>query len=268
MTTILWISLILLAVASILPKAYNSRFVIGGAGWIFLSIYWSLQPGTYFWIQDYVNAFLVVAAGGASLFTAYIMLKARDKKESSYEVFISLSRAASVGGLLYFLFAEIDFLNTGIISTVTDQAIWVTGKFGVPVVQVAWNQLAVNGMAVEIILTCTAIESIALFSGIISSAAGAPAARKLKAFAISVPVIYFLNLERLAFTASAYGFSWFGTPDESFHISEHIVTKAGSLLALFLISYMVLKILPEVSDMIDGVIKMMRIEFRRLTVGQ
>ncbi len=266
MTLVLWFALALLAVASVVPKAYNSRFISGGSGWILLSIYWSLQPGIYFEIQDYVNAFLVIAAAVISLFIAYIMFKARDKKESGYEVFISLSRAASVGGLLYFLFAEINFLNTGIISTVTDQAIWVTGKFGVPVVQVTWNQLAVNGMAVEIILACTAIESVALFSGIISSATAAPAARKLKAFMISVPVIYILNLQRLAFTASAYGFSWFGTPDESFHISEHIITKAGSLLALFLISYMVLKTLPEVSDMIDGVVKMMKIEIRRLMV--
>ncbi len=264
MTTILWISLILLAGASILPKAYNSRFIIGGAGWIFLSIYWSLQPETYLQILDYVNVFLVIAAAVASFFIAYIMLRSWNKKENGYEVFISLSRAASVGGILYFLFAEIGFLNTGIISTVTNQAIWVTGKFGVPVVQVAWNKLAVNGNPVQIILACTAIESIALFSGIISSAAGAPVGRKFRAFMISVPVIYILNLQRLAFTASAYGFSWFGTPDESFHISEHIVTKAGSLLALFLISYMVLRTLPEVSDMIEGTIKLMRMEFHKL----
>lgn len=264
MTTILWISLILLAVASLLPKAYNPRFIIGGTGWIFLSIYWSLQPETYLQIQDYVNVFLVIATALASFFIAYIMFKSWDKKESGYEVFISLSRAASVGGFLYFLFAEIGFLNTGIISTVTEQAIWVTGKFGVPVVQVAWNKLAVNGNPVQIILACTAIESIALFSGIISSATGASVARKLRAFVISVPVIYILNLQRLAFTASAYGFSWFGTPDESFHISEHIITKAGSLIALFLISYMVLRTLPEVSDMIEGTIKLMRMEFHKL----
>lgn len=179
-------------------------------------------------------------------------------------MFISLSRAASVGGLIYFMFAEVEFLNTWIISTVTDQAIWVTGKFGVPVAQTAWNELAVNGLPVEIILACTAIESIALFTGIISSATSAPFARKLRAFIISVPIIYILNLQRLAFTASAYGFGWFGTPDESFHISEHIITKAGSLIALFIISYMVMKILPEVLDMIDSVVKTMRIEFRRM----
>ncbi len=81
---------------------------------------------------------------------------------------------------------------------------------------------------------------------------------------ISVPVIYILNLLRVSFTVSTYGFDWFGTPEESFHISEHFITKAGSLLALLLISYAVLKILPEVSDMIDGILKAMTTEFRKL----
>ena len=265
MAAILWIALGLLVIASALPKSCNSRTVFGGFGWIFFSIYWSLQPGTYIGIQDYLNAFLVIAAAAMSLFIAYIILRSGNKKEGGYEVFMSLSRAASVGGLLYFLFAEVGYLNTAIISTVTEQAGWVAGKFGMPVIRVAWNQLAVNGLAVEIILACTAIESIALFSGIISSADGAPAKRKFRAFMVSVPVIYILNLQRVVFTASAYGFGWFGTPDESFHISEHIITKAGSLLALFLVSYMVLKILPEVLDMIDGVLKIMSIEFHRLT---
>ena len=266
MTAALWISLALLAAASAFPKAWNSRFIFGGTGWIFLSIYWALQPGAYIELEDYFNVLLVIAAAVFSIFMAYIMFQARDKKEEGYEVFISLSRAASVGGLIYFLFAEVKFLNARIISMVTDQAIWIIEKVGFPVVQVDWNQLAVNGMVVEIILACTAIESIALFSGMISSASGASAARKFRAFMISVPVIYILNLIRVSFTASAYGLSWFGTPDESFHISEHFITKAGSVLALILVSYMVIKTLPEVSIMIDGALKTMRTEFRRLTV--
>ena len=266
MTVILWISLGLLVIASLLPKSINSRFIFGGSGWVFLSIYWSMQLGRYIELIDYVNIILVIAATAASLFIAHITFQAKNNNKSGYEVFISLSRAASVGGLIYFLFAEVEFLNTWIISAVTEQGIWLIEKFDFPVTNVAWNQLAVNGLVVEIILACTAIESIALFSGIISSATGATVARKLQAFMISVPVVYLLNIIRVSFTASAYGLSWFGTPDESFHISEHFITKAGSLLALLLISYMVLKTLPEVSDMIDGVVKMMKTEIRRLMV--
>jgi archaeosortase A (PGF-CTERM-specific) len=265
MTLTLWISLGFLAVASMLPKAYNSRFLFGSLGWVFLALYWFLQPPSYIELQDYFNAFLVIAAAILSLFIAYIMLQARSKKEGDYEMLISLSRAASVSGLIYFLFTDVELFNSGIISLVTNQTIWVAEELGYPVVQVAWNKLAVNGLAVEIILACTAIESIALFTGIISSAIGAPFVQKCRAFIISVPVIYALNLLRVSFTASAYGFGWFGTPDESFHISEHFITKAGSLLALLLISYAVLKILPEVSDMIDGIFKMMTTEFRKLT---
>jgi archaeosortase A (PGF-CTERM-specific) len=266
MISLLWASLILLVIASVLPKGYNSRFVIGGLGWIFLSVYLFFLPQAYLKIEDYLNAFLAVAAGIVSIFIAYIVFQSGNRKDDEHEVFFSLARAASVGGLIYFLFAEVEFLNTGIISAVTDQVVWMLGKFGSPVEQVAWNQFAVNGSVVEIILACTAIESIALFSGIISSAAGAPATRKLLAFMISVPVLYFLNLIRVSFTASAYGLSWFGMPDESFHISEHFITKIGSLLALFVISYFVLKTLPEVLEMLDGVLKMIRIEFHRLMV--
>ncbi len=265
MTLVLWIALTLLAVASVVPKAYNSRFIFGGLGWLFLSIYWSLQLGDYIELKDYVNIILVIAATVTSLFIANITFQAKDNNDKGgYEVFISLSRAASIGGLIYFLFAEVAFLNTWIISTVTGQGIWLIGKFDFPVTNVAWNQLAVNGMVVEIILACTAIESIALFLGIISSATDATLARRVQAFMISVPVIYLLNIIRVSFTASAYGLSWFGTPDESFHISEHFITKAGSLLALMLISYIVLKLLPEVADMIEGILKIMRTEFHRL----
>jgi archaeosortase A (PGF-CTERM-specific) len=245
MISVLWASLILLVIASVIPKGYNSRYVIGGLGWIFLFIYLFFQPQYYLKIEDYLNAVLAIAAALVSVFIAYIVLRSGNQKNGENEVFFSLSRAASVGGLIYFLFAEVKFLNIRIISAVTDQAVYMLGRSGFPVEQVAWNQFAVNGFVVEIILACTAIESIALFSGIISCATGAPASRKIQTFMISVPVLYFLNLIRVSFTASAYGLSWFGTPDESFHISEHFITKIGSLLALLVISYFVFKTLPE-----------------------
>ncbi len=260
MSSILWTALGLLAIGSALSK--SSRFILIGSGWFFLSAHWFLQPPAYIEVQDYFNAFMVVIAGIASLFIAYIAFQARNKPDEG--ILILLSRAAAVGGLVYFLFSDVELLNRGIISLVTNQAIWITENFGFPAVQVAWNRLSVNGMAVEIILACTAIESIALFLGLIASAKNASVSRKFAAFMVSVPVIYILNLVRVSFTASAYGFAWFGTPDESFHISEHIVTKAGSMMALLLISYMVLKMLPEVSDMIDGTLKMIRIELHRL----
>lgn len=255
MAATLWIALGSLAAASVM----KSR-LFAGSGWVFLSLYWISQPQAYIGIQDYFNAFLAAMAAMVSFFIACITFNSKNEKDTG--MLISLSRAASVGGLVYFLFADVEPFNKGIISLVTNQAIWVVGNFGFPVAKVAWNKLAVNGLAVEIILACTAIESIALFLGLISST-GAQHSRKLKAFLFSVPVIYMLNLVRVSFTASAYGFAWFGSPEESFHISEHIITKAGSMLALLAISFIVLKTLPEVAEMLDGILKMMKTEFRK-----
>ena len=60
-------------------------------------------------------------------------------------------------------------MNSWIISTVTDQTVWIGSFLGITITRLDWNLIAVNGYKVEIILACTAIESIALFIGIIAS---------------------------------------------------------------------------------------------------
>ena len=111
-----------MVIASFLPKSFNSRFIFGGSGWIFLAIYWSEQLGGYIDLKDYVNIILVIAATFVSLFIAHITFQAKNNNyKGDYEVFISLSRAASISGLIYFLFAEVALFNIWIISTVTGQ---------------------------------------------------------------------------------------------------------------------------------------------------
>ena len=144
---------------------------------------------------------------------------------------------------------------------VTDQTVWLGSLFGVTITRLGTNLLSVNGYRVEIILACTAIESIALFTGLIASV-NAPLTRMAKAFIVSVPIIYGLNLIRNVFVIDAYGMGWFGDPETSFYIAHTIIAKAGALLALFLIAYAVMKILPEIIDMIDGIIDLFRGIFR------
>ncbi|WP_440951488.1 hypothetical protein [Methanococcoides sp. FTZ1] len=60
----------------------------------------------------------------------------------------------------------------------------------------------------------------------------------------------FLTLNRIV----AYGEQWFGP--ESFEIAHHVIAKIGSAIALFVIAYAVMRILPEVLDMIDGLWQM------------
>jgi archaeosortase A (PGF-CTERM-specific) len=259
---IIWLALGLLIAASFISQN-KLKLPIAGAGWLFFSVHWALQWQHYFELGDYTNVVLTVLAAIFSVFIGFVLIR-QDKSIlgningiSTLGSIYMASTAAAIGGLSYFVFSEIPAMNEWIISTVADQTIWVASFFGVMITRLDWNLIAVNGYRVEIILACTAIESIALFTGIIASVR-APFKRLAAAFLISVPVIYGLNLIRNVFVVGAYGMTWFGDPEMSFYIAHTVIAKIGSLIALFIIAYAVLKILPEIVDMIDGILNLVR----------
>lgn len=260
---IIWLALGLLVIASIIPHESRLKLTIAGVGWLFFSVYWALQWQHYYGLADYTNVFLTVLASAFSVIIGVVLIR-QDKSLlgningiSTMESISMASTAAAIGGLSYFVFSEIPSMNELLISAVVNQTIWLASVFGIMVTKLDWNVIAVNGYRVEIILACTAIESIALFIGIIASVR-APFKRLATAFLVSVPVIYGLNLIRNVFVVDAYGMTWFGSPDTSFYVAHTLIAKVGSLIALFVIAYAVLKILPEVLDMIDGILNLVR----------
>ena len=266
---VLWLAVGLMIASSIVPRTLKVRKLIGGIGWGVFSIHWSYQPFHYIEIQDYANVGLTFVFALFCILMAYIMLQEyrkgplvlRNNREvihaavitkaegNSVDITSMLTSASALGALVYFPFANFSSLNTWIIGNVTSQVIWVLQYLEVPAYMKDWNLITLNGYTVEIILACTAIESIALFMGLIGSVR-APLNRLIPAFIVSVPVIYVLNLIRDIFVVVAYGEQWFGA--DSFIIAHNYIAKAGSGIALFLISYAVLKILPELLIMIDG----------------
>ncbi len=264
---ILWIALGLLITASMIPKDKDMKFTAAGAGWALFSIHWALQWQHYVEVGDYVNVLLTVLAAAGCLILGYLLIK-KDRRImsdirgiSTINSIFMATTASAIGGISYFAFSEIAPLNRWLIVTVTDQTVWLGSLFGIEITRLEMNLLSVNGYRVEIILACTAIESIALFTGIIVSA-NAPFKRIVKAFLVSVPIIYVLNLFRNVFVIDAYAMGWFGEPEMSFYIAHTIIAKAGSLIALFLVAYAVMKILPEIIDMIDGIMNLFRGIFR------
>ncbi|WP_292376934.1 MULTISPECIES: archaeosortase A [unclassified Methanosarcina] len=278
--SILWLAVGLMVTSSVIPRTLRVRKLVGGIGWGVFSIHWSYQPLHYLKIMDYANVLLTIVVTLFCLLVAYIMfleyrkgpIKIRNNREvlhstsaqgeaDSLDVTSMLTSASALGALVYFPFANIDSLNTWIIGGVTSQVFWVLQYFDVPAYMKAWNMITLNGYTVEIILACTAIESIALFMGLIG-AVRAPLNRLAMAFIVSVPVIYILNLIRDIFVVVAYGEQWFGA--DSFIIAHNYIAKAGSGIALFIISYVVLQILPELFEMIDGLWVIFSKELRSL----
>ena len=267
--SILWLAVGLMVASSAIPRTFRVRKLVGGIGWGVFSIHWSYQPLHYLEVLDYANVLLTIVVTLLCLLVAYIMfreyregpIRIRNNREVLHSDFsaqgetVSLditsmfTSASALGALVYFPFANFASLNTLIIGGVTSQVLWVLRYFGIPAYMKAWNMITLNGYTVEIILACTAIESIALFMGLIG-AVRAPLNRLAMAFIVSVPVIYILNLIRDIFVVVAYGEQWFGA--DSFIIAHNYIAKAGSGIALFVISYVVLRILPELFGMIDG----------------
>jgi archaeosortase A (PGF-CTERM-specific) len=278
---VLWLAVGLMIASSVIPRTLRVRKLVGGIGWAAFSIHWGYQPLHYLEILDYANVLLTIVVTLFCVFVAVIMfheyregplsiLNNRKILHSKFSVqdrtdFLDITSmitsACALGALVYFPFANLTSLNTWIIGGVTSQIVWVLQYFDIPAYLIAWNMITLNGHTVEIILACTAIESIALFMGLIGSVR-APLRRLATAFIVSVPVIYVLNLIRDIFVVVAYGEQWFGA--DSFIIAHNYIAKAGSGIALFAISYAVLRILPELLGMIDGLWVILSEELRSI----
>ncbi len=236
---LLWIGLSLLLASAMLR---SSRAAI--LGWSLFALFWLGQIDHYLAAEDYFNVALVIVAGLLSFYMAGL---ARTRFLSS-KAFLWASYAAAACGLIYFPFAQLPALQNGLIAATASITARTLQFLSVPAVLESWNVLSLNGRSVEIILACTAIESIALFAGVILSVQ-APLGRRFAALAASTLSIYILNIVRNGFVLMAYGWSWFG--EGSFDIAHNVIAKIGSTVALLAVSYMVFMLLPELLSIID-----------------
>lgn len=245
LNNILWLSLMLLACSVVF-----GRKGAAGSGWILFGIYWLTKVESYTVIQDYFNAAVMILASASSLYLAWLILRGEGDHAARWA-----SSAAAICGLLYFPFAEVPQLSNWLIGSTAYLTFVLLDIAGVSATMYSWNILMLNDRTVEIVLACTAIESIALFAGVILSVK-APWFRRSAALILSTSFIYILNLARNAFVLLAYGEHWFG--DVSFYMAHNVIAKVGSTAALLLIAYTVFSLLPELLDQVDELAKEIR----------
>jgi len=205
---ILWLSLGMLVLAAIFPSNQRGKSFIGGAGWIVFSLHWFAQPFHYLAIGDYFNSVATIVAAVLCVFLGIYLLRSSSTSAQDHQLkqVFRATNATAIGGMIYFMFAEIASLNYWLIANVTSQTEWLLNSIGFFPIRSSWN-------------------------------------------VISVIV--------------AYGFAWFGSPDYSFYLAHHVIAKIGSTIALFVIAYVVLNILPELLDMIDGIFNMVKNSIKR-----
>ena len=238
----LFISLILLGIGFLIKKeGLENKIKI--AGWILFAFFWSTQPNTLYFGEDgdYVNAFLCIAGVFVFFYVAYHeWLSIKTKKKISCLNWIA--GVAAIAGIIYFSI-EMTPLEMWLREVVAAQSAWLLNIFTGNVVQsglhIGW-ELA----HIEIIFACTGVQSMVLFVGMIVPLKKVNAKRKCYGLLVTVVPIYFLNLIRNAlvvYLTGIYGSDFFST-------AHNIIGKGGSLIALVILLFIVIKIVPEVFD--------------------
>lgn len=244
----------------------------GALGWLSFAVY-CIGEVLYYFIQgEYYDTFLAVLFLGFSILMAALMLSLRSSEPHGGDagLLFSITRIATICALLYFPFSEVAQLGTLLIYLTTKITVAVLalsngGVYMVYPAEIYTTHAAFHEIykPIEIILPCTAIESMVLFTGLIFGVP-APIDRKVRAFFVSVPLIYLLNIVRNVFVTAAYFGAWFGPPLQSFYVAHGIIARIFVMVSLLAIAYAVLMILPEALDVIEDFFRVL-LRRRRIT---
>ena len=240
---------------------------VSAPGWILIAGYCYFEATEYLALDERFDASLVLILLALSLILAFIMLRPTLSERREEDSLYTLTKIALIAAVFYFPFAEIAFLGDSLIFITAKITAIVLNIFNLDVYMVPPSCIYTNDCSfhaiyqpITIILACTAIQGMVIFIGLIFGVK-APIRRKLKAFFVSVPVIYALNIFRDVFVSAAYFELWFGPPLDSFFIAHNVIARIFALLALIAIAYAVFKILPEALDFVDDFIAALKRSF-------
>lgn len=237
--------------------------ILRAAGWTLFAFYWPFQSPHFFWPSDTepdpINGWFTLLGPIFLLWVAWHEVKSYQWDEDP-EALRWFTGASFVSALTYFIIYEMPAVQTWLIHQTAIQSGWMLRAiFGIEnmVLQDATGEshIYLHGgteYAVTVILACTAIQSIMIFVGAIACLK-ADSRRKWKAYALTVPTIYVLNLFRNA--GIVYGYKvleWGMFGIDPFEWMHSYVGKIGSLVAMVFIALGVFATLPELhSNILD-----------------
>jgi phosphatidylserine decarboxylase len=255
------------------PPAAGHKLNI--VGWLCLGFFWWLQVEHYIIIKDPINALFCAAAVPFFGYLAYHEYQSI-LWNVKYDPLRWLAAMTVVAGGIYFFVERVPLLSGWLIHLIAEQSIWILNvldiettlgaldygegsrwyrptsehqEVRVSVEGESWQH--VDAPTVNIVLACTALQSMIIFvGGVICTKA--PYDRRFYAFLATVPPIYILNLIRNAGVIwLTYEHVW---GDDTFFWAHAVIGKVGSLIALIFLAIAVFHFLPEMQDSILGVI--------------
>ncbi|EMA41159.1 archaeosortase A [Halobiforma nitratireducens] len=246
---------------------------IGAAAWLLFGLFWlTMVPYYYYEIQSPLQTLLSLAALPLCAYTGYLLVGGRQS-------LLLLTKAVALMGLIYLPAETIPVFREWLIETTAVQTHYGMELLGhSPGInegpdgyQSRFNfdpDETVTGRTTYIVLTCTGIGSMAIFGGLIG-AVSAPLKRKVVALAAAIGVIWFLNLTRNVFIGLASPWGWFqqdwlvsfmttymGAEANrvSYLVAHNYISQLLSVIALIGITYLVVRILPEILAPLEEVL--------------
>ena len=238
----MFLGLFLLFFGFILDKQKSGK-IFKILGWIVFAFFWATQPTMLYLSEggDTFNAAVCVIGVFVLCYLAYheYLSYIRDESISCLNW---IAGASFLAGIIYFGI-ERSALSPWLIDRVAEQSAWVLNIF-TGTAAVDGEAILIDGhYAVTIIFACTAIQSMVIFVGMIGALPKIGFKRRIIGLMITVLPVYFLNLFRNAMVAFLVGRNIM-----DFNLAHNILSKAGSLIALVVLLFIVVKIIPEVFD--------------------
>ncbi|GAA0468635.1 archaeosortase A [Halococcus dombrowskii] len=275
-----WLSVLAFSAGGVLSWR-DSRFArpVTVAAWLLFAVFWLSVFHHFAFVQkSFIEGIGVLVAIPASVYAGLLLARGRDS------LFV-LSRAVAAMGIIFFPFETITALQEFLIESVTSQTAFLMELIGAEPTVVSgamvpdgtypayqstfWFADGGHTITYTILIACTGIGSMAIFGGLIA-ATSAPLSRKLRALAVSIPVIYALNLVRNVLIGLGFGLQkfhvfpdivmgLFGASDPykvSYFIVDRVLAQSLSVLALVAITWVVVRELPEIMVVIEDVLFM------------
>jgi len=166
-------------------------------------------------------------------------------------VVLQLSRTAAIATVVYVPFALVPFLHDALIVVVITLAYGLITALGHHPQLYAWDVIAENAFANQIILGCTGILAIAMMLGVVFGERGLSLRQAVLSFLIVVPAIFLLNLLRVAIVFIAVSDTWFagfpdptGSGDANFFWAHNVIAEGLAVLFLLFLVWALVRIIP------------------------
>jgi len=223
-----------------LLRSENRSHLFLSLGWLLFGIYWPSFVPEYLAIGDYFNAAFCCMAVP---FFLYIAMNEMDLYSHARRVrgFENVALGSFITVLTYFLIKYVEPLSSFLKVTSAHEASAFAAALGVRT-EVQGNLVLGAHTTFEIVLACTALQSIMIFVGFIAASGESRRKRAIAAVTVAV-IIYLLNIVR---NGGIIFLSERGIMD--FNTAHNLLGKVASLVALFVLAFFVLDYLPGLYD--------------------